>query len=328
MRRLPLVIVVSLVLAGAAYAGYWFYTARALRDQLATARAGETYQLAWRAVEIGGFPWAFRLRFADIALQGSAPVPYVATSAAVIATAAPFDLRDWHVDAPEGVRLEAPALAAGLDAAALDGEVATGGEDTVIALTGHDLAGRGAALGFAAERLTARVTVPRHPPESHRDTAFAVSASLLEAAFPHAPLAQRVDALSLEATFRGRLPPGPLGRGLALWRDDGGTLDLERLHLAWGGADIDLAGTLALDAALQPIGALTTTIVGADKLVDAAVAAGALEARHAGTVKSVLRAISSPADGGAGLHVPLTLQDQRLYIGPATIAVLPRLTWP
>jgi hypothetical protein len=328
MRRLPLIIVLALVLAGAAYAGYWHYTARALRDELATARVGTTYQLAWREVAIGGFPWAFRLRFANATVQGSAPVSYDATAATIIATAAPFDLRDWHVEAPDGARFEAPTLPAGLDAAALDGEVATGGDDTVIALTGHDLAGRETVLGFAAEQLTARLTVPSHPPASHRDTAFAVTASLLQAAFPYVPMSQRIEALSLAATFRGRLPPGPLGHGLALWRDDGGTLELDHLHLTWGGADIDLAGTLALDAALQPIGALTATIVGADKLVDSAVTAGALAPRRAGIVKSVLRAISSPTASGAGLHLPLTLQDQRLYIGPATIAVLPRISWP
>ncbi len=32
-------------------------------------------------------------------------------------------------------------------------------------------------------------------------------------------------------------------------------------------------------------------------------------------------------DGADQLHVPVTLQDRRLYVGPAPIAPLPQLKW-
>ncbi len=132
---------------------------------------------------------------------------------------------------------------------------------------------------------------------------------------------QAIDALSLAMTFKGALAPGPLDQALALWRDAGGTLDIDKAHVETGGTTLDLTGTLALDGAMQPEGALTATITGADKAVDAVVAAGGMEARYAGIAKSVLRAISAPTGTGAdALRVPLTLEDRRLFIGPAAVA--------
>ncbi len=138
---------------------------------------------------------------------------------------------------------------------------------------------------------------------------------------------RHIDAFSLAATMRGPLPAAPLDRALAAWRDGGGTLDIDEARLAWGGTVVALTGTLALDAGLQPEGALTATLDGGDKIVDQLVAAGALKERFAGFAKSVIRAIATPGDDGGRVHLPVTVQDQRLYVGPATIAALPHVTW-
>ncbi|HUZ71839.1 MAG TPA: DUF2125 domain-containing protein [Stellaceae bacterium] len=321
------------VLAIAAYGGYWLSIARSLERGLAPRAAtlrAQGYDVTWQSVAVGGFPFTFRLRFAGAALRTNRPAPLEARSAELIATATPFELETWHVTAPRGASLDATSLAAGIDAATLEGSVATTDEGTAIDIAAHDVVGRGLAHGLAADTFDAALTLPRQAPQSHRDPALSLTASLQQATLPAAAAFThgKIGVLAVAGTFDGRLPPGPLAPALAAWRDDGGTVDLDRAHLQWDGTTIDLAGTLALDAAMQPEGALTATVVGADKAVDAAVDAGWLAARYAGVAKSVLHAIAATDAGGTdALHMPLTIEDQRLYIGPAAIAVMPRITW-
>lgn len=333
MRRLPLLLAVLAFVAGGAYAAYWFHLARGLRDGLpawAEAQRAQGYGVEWQALEVGGFPFAFRLRLAGAGLHAVRPFPYEARSEELVATASPFDLRTWRVTAPQGIALEAPSLLAGLDAASLDGSIALGGDATVIALALRELTGHGIARGLSAETFEARLALPERAPESHRDTALSLTASLRQATLPGipTPLPRQLDTLSLAATVKGPWSSGGFQRALVQWRDAGGTIDIDNAHVVWGETKLDLDGTLALDAAMQPEGAMTASVVGADKAVDAVVAAGALEPRYAGVAKSVLRAISAKDENGAdALHVPLTIQDQRLYVGPAAVAVLPHIDW-
>ena len=333
MRRFPLIAAGLVVLACAAYAGYWFHVAGQLRDGIpawAAAQRAQGYELAWQALEVRGFPFAFRVQLAGATLHAARPFAYEAKSDAVVATAAPFDLRTWHVATPEGLTLDAPLLLAGLDAASFAGSVALGDEATVVTLAAHELAGRGAARGFSAAAFDARITVPQRAPEDRRDTALSLTAAMKDAALPAipAPLARKLDTLSLAASVRGPWSSSGFNQALVQWRDAGGTLEIENVHVVWGETVLDLDGTLALDGAMQPEGAMTGTIAGADKAVDAAVAAGAMQPRYAGVAKSVLRAISAKDENGTdALHVPLTLQDQRLSIGPAVVAVLPHIDW-
>jgi len=192
------------------------------------------------------------------------------------------------------------------------------------------VSGRGVADGDSASSLSVHLDIPARPPQGDRDPFISVNAQVTDATLPQAPapFAQRIDSLSLTTTVRGPVPAAPLISALTQWRDAGGTLDIEGTHIAWNKTSIDLAGTLALDSAMQPEGALTATIAGGDSIVDAIVTAGKLDPRYAAVAKSVLRAIAEPnPDGSETLHVPLSLQDQRLYLGPAPIAALPRLTW-
>lgn len=333
MRRPLLWLSGLVVLASAAYAGYWRHVAQQLNDGLAPWAAQQRdagYALAWRSVEIAGFPLVIRLRLTGVTLQASRPIPYAARSDELTASAPPFDFRTWHVTAPSGVHFDAPTLIAGIDAAALDGSIGRGGDATVIAATVRELSGRGFALGFGADRFEFRLSLPARAAQGHRDAALSLEASLKDASLAAAPagMPRRIDSLALTATIKGIWPPGPLVPALQAWRDDGGTLELDAARLVWGATTVELDGTLALDAGLQPEGALTARVTGADQVVDAAVASGAMAQRYADFAKSVLRAIAAKDENGASaLRVPLTLQDRRLYIGPAAVAALPHIDW-
>jgi len=133
--------------------------------------------------------------------------------------------------------------------------------------------------------------------------------------------------LAAELTVKD-LPPAGGGPAawLAEWRDSGGSLELRRFKLTWGEVDIEADGTLALDEALRPIGALTARVRGHAHLIDAATATGQMRERDAKTAKSVLDILAKA--GGGVLSVPLTLQDGLVSLGPIPVARLAPLLPP
>ena len=123
----------------------------------------------------------------------------------------------------------------------------------------------------------------------------------------------------------GALPSGPLVESLQRWRESGGTVELKWLHLAWGPIDIKLKGTLALDAQLRPIGALSADIAGFAEAIDALVVAGVVEGDTGRLARAGLGLLAKRPEGGGPpvLSVPMTAQDGRLYLGPIAITELP-----
>jgi hypothetical protein len=333
MRRIGWVLAAPLLFIPV-YVAYWINLSHQIRDGLApwaAARQAEGLEFAWQSVAVEGFPFAVRLHFFGVALRADHPLPYSAKSPELLVWSAPWRLRLWQFDAPQGVEIASPGAVAGLAIGALKGAVGTA-EPRRLDLDGQAIAGRGAAGGIAAAQAELHLTLPPKAPQDHRDPAFALKAELQHARLP-LPLpadAREIASLSVAAIMRGVLPPGSLEQSLAAWRNDGGTLDLDELHSVWGKVTADIVGTLALDQAMQPTGAFTATIAGADAAIDAMAASGVLEARYTGIAKAILRAIAGPQDADkpdAPLKVPLTIQDSRVYLGPAEIARLPHITW-
>ncbi|WBV42645.1 DUF2125 domain-containing protein [Pseudoroseomonas cervicalis] len=145
------------------------------------------------------------------------------------------------------------------------------------------------------------------------------------------PLGQRIEAATLDAALTGPLPSGPdLARRAAAWRDAGGALELRGLTLRWGGAAASAAATLALDAALQPAGAGTLRLAGAERLLDALVQSGSLAARNAALARALLPLMQrpDPAGGPPQLEVPAALENRTLSVARLNLLRLPELRWP
>ncbi|HEX7967007.1 MAG TPA: DUF2125 domain-containing protein [Stellaceae bacterium] len=334
MRRILIATLVLLAAAAASYTGYWFHVAGRLRagvEPWAEARRAEGYTVRWDAVSVGGFPGSFSLRFAGAVFGGSRPLPFQIAAPLLSGSARPWNLKRWKVNAPEGARVDAPSEGDAIAAAALDGTVILGTEvGTAIDLVARDVAGSGAAAGLRIADAEARLTLPERAPASHQDTAFGAAIRLAKMVLPYRvpPFGSTVEALTLAGTFKGALPRGKLRQGLAAWRDDGGTIELEVGSLRWGPLAASANGTLALDEVLQPIGAMTATIEGHNAIIDAFVANGSLRPGDASFAKTFLGLMAKPsADGRKQLTVPLRLQNDRVYLGPAQIAALPRFTW-
>lgn len=334
MRRIALSLFLLLVATAAGYTVYWFHLAHRLEAGIgpwAQSQRARGYTLRWEGVAVEGYPVAFRLRFRRAAASSDNLLPLAIAAPTLLAEARPWDLQRWRVSAPEGVSAEAPSEGDGLTAGALDGWATLGRDGgTAIDLTLRDVAGTGLAAGIAVASAEAQLAIPDRPPASHRDAALGAALRLAKLALPAPvpPFGGTIEALSLAWTIKGGLPQGRLRDALAAWRQEGGTVELTEGSLRWGTLAINANGTLALDDGLQPIGALTAEIEDHNAIIDAAAANGNLRADDARLVKTFLGLLAKPdADGKKRLKLPLSLQNDRVYLGPVQIAALPRFTW-
>jgi hypothetical protein len=333
-RRIVLSLTGIVLVVLIAYIAYWRYVAGQLRDQLAPwaeAQAAEGYIVHWDRVSVAGFPGPFRFKFDHLALGTARPVPLTATAARAEAWAMPWNLNHWEFTTPNGAQLAEPSNSAGVTTRRLDGTVeVTAGKITAIDVAAIDIAGTGLAEGVAIGDAAAHIELPPRPPQSHTDIAVGLSLQLDQATLPVAlpAFGHTLSGLSVAGQVKGALPPGPFTEALARWRDDGGTLELESLRLRWGALLIDASGTLALDRALQPEGAFSAVITGQDSAVDVAVMSGALKPGEAGAAKALFGLLAKPkADGQEALTLPMTIENQQLYLGPAKLGAIPTIPW-
>ncbi len=343
MRR-KILVVIALGIAAAVYAGYWYSAAELVQRGLldwSAARRSEGYTIGWDRTEVGGFPFALRVTIEKPIFGQSRIEPgYEARGELLVGEALPWALGQWHISAAQGGTLaiqpgpERPAI--DVAAAALDGTVMPGQD-------GDAAMNAGADVTLAADRLTvsgqtslaiahamARAHIPAGAAASHLQTWLSASLTLDGIALPVTvpPLGNTVERLATTLAIKGTIPGGPRRQALAAWRDDGGTLELQSFALVWGKLALDAKGTVALDAALQPLGALTATIRGYGEIIDALVATGDLKAGDAALVNVGLGLLAKPApDGQYQLDAPLTLQNGQAYLGPVRLARMPSFVW-
>ena len=143
-------------------------------------------------------------------------------------------------------------------------------------------------------------------------------------------LGRNLDQLAGQLSVRGALDPTDVSLvGLSRWRDAGGTLELADFSLVWGPLQIAGNGTLAVDDALQPIGAFTAQITGLDRLVTLLEKTGQMRPQQAAIARIALAVFTrAPANGGAPqARVPVSIQNRQLSVGPIPLIRLPVINW-
>ncbi len=134
------------------------------------------------------------------------------------------------------------------------------------------------------------------------------------------PVIDRFDAVG---QLSGALQRGNLRDALEAWRQSGGILDLSKVTLLWGGIDIAGDGTLTVDREFRPLAALSATVRGYDRIVDALAASGQLRTGDAGLAKFALAALSQKEGKNPPfIKTSISAQDGRLTIGPVPVARL------
>ena len=173
-----------------------------------------------------------------------------------------------------------------------------------------------------------------HPDSARQSLTFSLSGvSLVTAQLdPNlvGTLGRKLEQLAGQLSVRGALDPTDLSPdSLASWRDAGGTLELADFSLIWGPLQIAGDGTLAVDDALQPVGAFTAQIAGLDRLVNLLEKTGRMRPQQAAIARIALAVlIRAPANGGPPqARMPVSIQNRQLSIGPIPLLRLPVINW-
>ncbi|HXP96720.1 MAG TPA: DUF2125 domain-containing protein, partial [Telmatospirillum sp.] len=168
-------------------------------------------------------------------------------------------------------------------------------------------------------------------PVAHDVPSWGLRLSLDDLGLPDDPrllFGPLISSVRLEAHLQGSVAGGPVEQALTAWRDDGGTVEIERLSVDWKPLALSGAGTLALDRDLQPMLASNCDIRGLFEAIDALSRSGVVRPQDAGMVKLIFGLMMKPDKNGAKtLSVPLTIQNRVLSVGPVKLFELPVLAW-
>jgi len=146
---------------------------------------------------------------------------------------------------------------------------------------------------------------------------------------PETSLGRELERLTAEVTLVGTLARGPREGALAAWREAGGALVIERLELRWGPMRGAFSGRLTLDEALQPEGRLDARLHRGEAGIAALREAGVLGDETARLIGFALAAYGSlsQAGDGAGIGLPVAIDNRTVTLGPARLLRLPRIRW-
>jgi hypothetical protein len=336
--RFGLVILAAVLVIGGGYTAYWFLVARRIEAGIvdwALSQRADKIDLSWQKMRVSGYPVAFRVDLGSAALRDGAITPSPELHVPVLSgTARPWDFADWRLAAPEGFTADFAAAGgtapAKLIAQTADGVVSIQPEDGwTLRLTLRDTtveAGAPVLVGLAHTTLT----VPPRPSRGHADSvmALAVGASPVKLPRGVGPFGDAIDELDFGATIKGAIPSGKLADAVATWRDAGGTIELDNLRLKWGALDATATGTIALDQELQPTGGFSGAIQGYDQILTALVQNGQMRASDAGLARIALTLLAKTGpDGKPEIRTVFTIQNGQMFLGPAKLGRVPRITW-
>jgi hypothetical protein len=342
MRRWLLVALGFAAAVSAAWAGAWYLIADRLRlrfDDWVAARRAEGLTAEHGGLTVAGFPWHWDMTVVRPAMAGAGPTVWTWQGQAVEARLRPWEPRDVRLRFPGEHRFAAGAgdLAESWAARAArpDGRAVLGSDGRLdrleIDLGDAELRRRPEPAPVRIARLAGSVALYRPAPADHRTETLdlrlrADDAVLVEA--PVAALGPRVALAELDLSFKGRLPAARTAAAVAAWRDDGGTMEINRVAMKWGPVDADGNGTLTLDAENRPLGAFTARWRGYVETVDALAATGVVRPRDAAGAKIVLSLLARQGPGGNGqVDIPLTAQDGRLFVAGFALVRLPPLNF-
>ena len=336
--RFSLVVLAALLVIGGGYTAYWFLVARRIEAGIvdwALSQRAEKIDLSWHDMRVSGYPTAFRVDLGSAALRDGAITPSPELHLPVLSgTARPWNFADWRLAAPEGFTADL-AAAGGTVPAKLIAQTA-GGVVSIEPGGGWTmwLSLRDAAVEAGAPVLVglahATLAVPPKQSRGHADpvTALAVEASQIKLPAAIAPFGDTIDELDFAAREKGAIPSGKLADALAAWRDAGGTIEFDNLRVKWGALNATATGTIALDQELQPTGGFSGAIQGYDQILAALVQNGQMRVTDAGLARIALRFLEKAGpDGKPEIRTAFRIQNGQMFLGPAKLGRVPRITW-
>lgn len=144
---------------------------------------------------------------------------------------------------------------------------------------------------------------------------------------PHLlPALGKLQNLSVDAVLSGPVPPAgnapdPVATA-TVWRQAGGSLTLRTLHLLDGPLTLDGQGRFQLDPSLQPSGTLILRAIGLDPMLTRLAETGTLSCQEAKAAKAVLALMMRPPQPDV-VTAPLSLHDGLVSFGAIPLIRLP-----
>jgi hypothetical protein len=329
---------VLLVVVLAGYSAFWFVAASRFENGVtlwAQSLRTQDLDLSWRSSRVTGFPLAFALELSDASLR--APNAGEVRLPLLTATASPWNFRVFRLDMPMGMSAasgpgERPAVSVAANSGKGSIAVAEDGAATLWFGLDKPAVDGTAVAAIAARQVEVWLNLPARQPQGHTEPAIGIALDARELSLPTtpAPFVNPLDQVSLGITIMVKIAAAstPPRQAAALWRDSGGTVELDHFRLRWGPLAITGSGTLALDRELQPIGSFSGAIAGYDQLMTALVAAGRMRPGEAGLARLALAMFSRVGpDGRPEIAASFTIQNGEMFLGPAKLGPAPRILW-
>lgn len=347
-------LLVLVILAGGGYAALWHWGARqaeaATRAWLADQRRAG-WQAEVESLVVDGFPGRIQVQARGLHLAppaGESAVAWRWEGEGLRVHALPWSLRrptveplgTQHVTLPDAAGGDPITHAVTAQAARLDLDLDARGRLAGFALEAADVTARPqdrAGDAITLESLSAALEPHRRSGQiidlrepSHTLRVDARGLTVPPALEP--PLGPRAETLEIQARVLGPLtldPERSLHDTLQQWRDDGGTIEIDRFYLNWAPLEMSTAGSLALDHGLQPVAAMTARFQGFFAAVNRLEEVGVVRPREASVARVVLGVMAqrNPAGGAPLLSVPLTIQDRTVRVGPVLVLTFEPIRW-
>lgn len=342
MRYIILLATVAAAVIG--YSVYWFRAADEAEAAILAwieARRGEGYEVSYKSLEVGGYPfrletiveepvvshggegagWRFEGSRVDVVAAPWKPTHSVSEHSG------PFSILYRRPDA-KPLRLSGETQRARMSVVFDGGALERFSAD----IKGLSLKAEGSSRPMTAQRL--QLHARRGAPAENGEDGLA-QPLLAEFAFDVGelvavgaqgwPLGDTIDSASLRLKIRGQALPDTSPDAIVAWRDGGGTVEIEALSVAWGALDLSLDGALALDEQNRVIGAVTVRIADHAGLIGALLPRAGEDGLKTPLI-GALDALAKESDDPQGrLIVPLSFQDGEAFLGSFPIAVLPPL---
>ncbi len=331
------------LIAALAYSGYWYYIARTIEDRMARVShdlKASGYDLDYEDVSVSGYPYRFVVEMGDARLQSKGRDGMLSAETPLLqAITQPWKPDHWIVIAEKArtdlVLKRSETLEIVSESSLIRGSLVF--IDGALARTGIEMENVTLSSPSQSFRPMEVEKMEIHIRRTHIERADTPSKDgLFEAKIADVALTLRNAVISgegspalgkkiakfdLDTTLRGTRPLAWSAEELAVWRDSGGTLDLNRLALEWGRLSIKADGDFALDEAFRLLGAVTLHIKGADALIGHLAARDMISAENAVIARESLTFMQLAAGGeDQPLELPILIQDGVISAGPIPIA--------
>ena len=299
MKHYLLVLWIAAALIGCAgYGYYWHYVAGRLQtgiEDWAVQQRALCHEIAFETDPISGFPFAFRTQFRAVALTWHLPSGAVSIAGdRLTAELRPWNLQAIHVISAQPLTASLADGASAPQQARLRDGVADialhgGGQLKTIALTASGAEIDGPQGTYAADKVELAVELPTDMPADYHQPLLGFDVNLAALRLPpgqRALTAEAIETTAAAGSIMGPVPPATsLRDAIAGWAGAGGVLELKSFTFAQAPLRVAGEGTLTLDEALQPLGALAIRAQGLPDTIALLERDGVIDAQAAKTGK-------------------------------------------